>query len=158
MRRFHISLYLRLLTFPFFLQMIRTSRVCQSNFLEAFFCTSSMFHDWQILTKVMLLWPDIFFKFQWIDWSEITVLYLYLVVWGVTDWAFPVWGNNCTNSVDLCHFSCFLAQLSPPAIWGDSTPLLWKDYQSWQLQQCTMCWKWSKNTQYTLLLSPGTEQ
>ena len=39
----------------------------------------------QILTKVMLLWPHFFLNFQWIHWSEMTVLYLYLVVWGVTD-------------------------------------------------------------------------
>ena len=44
-----------------------------------------------------------------------TVIYLYLVVWGVTDWAFSVWASNCTYSGDLCHFSPFLAQLSPPA-------------------------------------------
>ena len=31
------------------------------------------------------------------------------------DWAFPVWASNCTYSVDLCQFSCFSAQLSPPA-------------------------------------------
>ena len=85
------------------------------TFLEAFFCTSSMFHDWQILTKVMLLWPDIFLKFQWIDWSEMTVPYLYLVVWGVTDWAFSISGSNCSHTVVLCHFPCFFAQLSPPA-------------------------------------------
>ena len=44
-----------------------------------------------------------------------TVLYLYLVVWGVTDWAFSVWASNCTYSGDLCHFSPILAQLPPPA-------------------------------------------
>ena len=43
-----------------------------------------------------------------------TVLYLYLVVWGVTNWAFSVWGSNCKNSVDLCHFLCFSARLPPP--------------------------------------------
>ena len=44
-----------------------------------------------------------------------TVLYLYLVVWGVTHWGFSVWASNCTYCVDLCHFSRFLAHLSPPA-------------------------------------------
>ena len=44
-----------------------------------------------------------------------TVLYLYLVVWGVTDGAFSVWASNCTYSGDLCHFSPILAQLPPPA-------------------------------------------
>ena len=44
---------------------------------------------------------------QWIHWLEITpLLYLYLVVWGVTDWAFFVSGSNCTHSVNLYHFSC----------------------------------------------------
>ena len=44
-----------------------------------------------------------------------TVLYLYLVVWGVTHWGFSVWASNCTYCVDRCHFSRFLAHLSPPA-------------------------------------------
>ena len=43
-----------------------------------------------------------------------TALHLYLVVWGVTDWAFPVWGSNSTYNIDLCDCSCILAQLSPP--------------------------------------------
>ena len=38
-------------------------------------------------------------------------------VWGVTNWAFSVWGSNCTNSVDLHHILCISAQLSPPATW-----------------------------------------
>ena len=73
---------------------------------------------WQFLlnlTKVILLRHDFFLDFQCVCCYKVTVLYVYSVVWGVTDWAFPVWGSNCTNSVDLCHFSCFLAQLSPPA-------------------------------------------
>ena len=31
-------------------------------------------------------------------------IYLYLVVWGVMDQAFSVWGSNCTYSANLCHF------------------------------------------------------
>ena len=46
-----------------------------------------------------------------------TVLYLYLVVWGATDWAFSFSGSNCSHTVVLCHFPCFLAQSSPPATW-----------------------------------------
>ena len=34
-----------------------------------------------------------------------TVPYLYIMVWGVTNWAFLILCSNCTNSVDLCHFS-----------------------------------------------------
>ena len=49
--------------------------------------------------------------------QEMTVLYLYLVVWGVTDWTFSVWAIVCTYSGDLCHFSPILAQLPPPATW-----------------------------------------
>ena len=67
------------------------------------------------LTKVMLLCRDFILEFHWIRCSKVTVLYLYLVVWGVMDWAFSIWGSYCTYSVDLCHFSWFLAQLSPPA-------------------------------------------
>ena len=67
------------------------------------------------LKKVMSVWPDFFSNFQWIHWSEMTVLYLYLVVWGVTDWAFSISGSNCSHTVVLCHFPCFFAQLSPPS-------------------------------------------
>ena len=68
------------------------------------------------LTKVMLLWPDFFLNFQWFQWSEMTVLYLYLVVWGVTDWSFSISGSNCSHTVVLCHYPCFFAQLSSPPI------------------------------------------
>ena len=64
------------------------------------------------LTKVMLLRHDFFLDFQCICCYK--VLYLYLMVWGVTDWAFSVWTSNCTYTVDICHFPPFLAQLSPP--------------------------------------------
>ena len=67
------------------------------------------------MTKVMLLRKDFILNFQWIRCWKITVLYLYLMVWGVTNWAFWVWGSNCTNCVDFRHFWCFSAQLSPPA-------------------------------------------
>ena len=43
-----------------------------------------------------------------------TVLYLYLVVWGGMDWAFAVSGSDCKISIDLCRFLCFSARLSPP--------------------------------------------
>ena len=59
------------------------------------------------VTKVMLLWNDFFLNFQWIHWSEMTVLYLYLVVWGVTNWAFSISGSNCSHTVVLCHFHAF---------------------------------------------------
>ena len=55
----------------------------------------------------------IFFgDFQWYRCYKMTVLCLYLVVLGVTDWAFSVWGSNYINSVDLCHFSCFTVMTS----------------------------------------------
>ena len=63
----------------------------------------------------MLLRKDFILNFQWIRCWKMTVLYLYLMVWGVTNWAFWVWGSNCTNCVDFRHFWCFSAQLSPPA-------------------------------------------
>ena len=63
----------------------------------------------------MLLWNDFFLNFQWIHWSEMTLLYLNFEVWGVTDWAFSISGSNCSHTVVLCHFPCFFAQLSPPA-------------------------------------------
>ena len=55
----------------------------------------------------------LFLDFQCICCYKVTLLYVYLVVWGVTDWAFFSLGQYYTNSVDLCNFSCFLAQLSP---------------------------------------------
>ena len=58
-----------------------------------------------------------------------TVLYLYLVVWGVTDWAFSISGSYCLHTVILCHFPCFLAQLSPPATEINSLCLLSKKIQ-----------------------------
>ena len=67
------------------------------------------------LKKVMSVWPDFFSNFQWIHWSEMTVLYLYLMVWGVMEWAFSISGSNCSHTVVLCHFPCFFAQLSPPS-------------------------------------------
>ena len=69
------------------------------------------------LTKVILLRHDFFLDFRCVCCYKVTVLYLYLVVWGVTDWAFSVWFSNCTYSGDLCHFSPILAQLPPPATW-----------------------------------------
>ena len=68
------------------------------------------------LTKVMLLWPDFFLNFQWIHWSEMTVLYLYLVVWGVTDWSFSISGSNCSHTVVSCHFPC-LPNYHTPLWW-----------------------------------------
>ena len=63
----------------------------------------------------MLLWNDFFLNFQWIHWSEMTLLYLNFEVWGVTDSAFSISGSNCSHTAVLCHFPCFFAQLSPPA-------------------------------------------
>ena len=87
----------------------------------------------QILTKLMLLWKDFFSNFQWIHWSEMTVPYLYLVVCGVTDWAFSISGRNCSHTVVLCHFPCFLAQLShgvtPPAIFMEIMQNCFRVYQ-----------------------------
>ena len=80
---------------------------------QHYFCQFS-----QILTKVMLLWNDFFLNFQWIHWSEMTLLYLNFEVWGVTDSAFSISGSNCSHTAVLCHFPCFFAQLSPPAIMG----------------------------------------
>ena len=45
-----------------------------------------------------------------------TLLYLNFEVWGVTDWAFSISGNNCSYTVVLFHFPCFFAQLSSPPI------------------------------------------
>ena len=67
------------------------------------------------LTKVILLRHDFFLDFRCVCCYKVTVLYLYLVVWGVTDWAFSILGSYCLHTVILCHFPCFLAQLSPPA-------------------------------------------
>ena len=52
----------------------------------------------------MLLRHDFFWDFQWFCCKKMTVLYLYFVVWGVTNWTFLVWGSNCTKSGDLCHY------------------------------------------------------
>ena len=43
-------------------------------------------------------------------------IYPCLAMTGGMDWAFPVWGSSCTYGVDLCQFTCFLAQLSPPLL------------------------------------------
>ena len=64
----------------------------------------------------MLLGPRFFLDPQWFRCLKVTVLYLYLVVGGVMDWSFAVWGSNCKISIDLCRFLCFSAQLSPPPL------------------------------------------
>ena len=92
---------------------------------QHYFCQFS-----QILTKVMLLWNDFFLNFQWIHWSEMTLLYLNFEVWGVTDSAFSISGSNCSHTAVLCHFPCFFAQLSPPATMSASA-ILW--YHPWTL-------------------------
>ena len=63
-----------------------------------------------------------FLSFQWIQWSEMTVLYLYLVVWGVTDWDFSISGSSWSHSVVLCHFPCFSAKLSP--LYKNGSPII----------------------------------
>ena len=45
-----------------------------------------------------------------------TVLYLYLVVWGVTNWAFSVWGSNCKNSMTYVIFYAFQPDYQPPLL------------------------------------------
>ena len=50
----------------------------------------------------------LFLNFQWIHWSEMTVLYLYLVVWGATDWAFSISGSNGSHTVVLMEWKMFL--------------------------------------------------
>ena len=87
---------------------------------QHYFCQFS-----QILTKVMLLWNDFFLNFQWIHWSEMTLLYLNFEVWGVTDSAFSISGSNCSHTAVLCHFPCFFAQLSPPATINRCTSQGW---------------------------------
>ena len=73
----------------------------------------------------MLLRKDFILNFQWIRGWKMTVLHLYFMVWGVTNWAFPFWGSNCINCVGRCHFLCFSAQLPPPAIHGKRNIFHW---------------------------------
>ena len=68
---------------------------------------------WQCLlnlTKIILLQRD-FLDFRWICCLKVTVLYIYLVVWGVMDWAFSIWGINFTNSVIFMLFSSIITPL-----------------------------------------------